>query len=120
MRTRRSEPGLFDGQRPPRRPRLIDRIFGCFTNCPGLTADEAALMLQLAVTSVRPRVTDLVSTGRLVDTGARRPGVSGFPMAVWKVADATASAGAPSPDSPPEGRRAPPSEPELTMESERA
>jgi predicted ArsR family transcriptional regulator len=49
------------------------------------TADEVAEALHMSVLSVRPRVTELKSLGKIVDTGIRRPNRSGRSAAVMKV-----------------------------------
>lgn len=104
-RRRQVEPDLFSGQRAPRRPRMVDRVMGCFQDSPGLTADEVALMLAAPVTSVRPRVSELVAAGRLVDTGRRRPGVSTVEMTVWRVTDADGRCAGESNATQPSGQR---------------
>lgn len=82
----KDEPGLFDTQRPTRRSNTR-RVKGAFNACPGLTADEVGLMLQLEPHIVRPRISELVKRGDLVDTGRRRPGISGHDMTVWRERD---------------------------------
>ena len=75
---------LFAGQTAPRKARMVDRVLACFGHCPGLTADEVALMLARPATSVRPRISELVTAGKLADTGRRRPGAGGVTMTVWR------------------------------------
>jgi hypothetical protein len=50
----------------------------------GLTADECAAALNETVLAIRPRVSELVSYGILIDTGGRRPNDSGKKAIVWK------------------------------------
>lgn len=58
----------------------------------GLTADEIAAELCKSVLSIRPRVTELKSKNYgalLVETGRRRPNVSGHPAAVVRLREAS-------------------------------
>jgi len=52
----------------------------------GATADEIAKDLNLSVLSVRPRVSELKRTGKIMQTGARRKSYSGMTAAVWRLA----------------------------------
>jgi hypothetical protein len=49
----------------------------------GATGDEVAESLQLHVTQVRSRLSELLAAGKITDSGVRRPGVSGRRAAVW-------------------------------------
>ena len=52
----------------------------------GLTADEAAHILQEGILSIRPRVTELNRLGRIEDTGERRLNtISGKKAIVWRI-----------------------------------
>lgn len=50
----------------------------------GLTADETAAAIGETVLSVRPRFTELLQTGKIVDTGRRRKNESGRSAKIWK------------------------------------
>jgi hypothetical protein len=52
----------------------------------GLTADQAARLVEESILSVRPRVTELKSAGFLVPTGERRTNDSGMSAGVLKAA----------------------------------
>ena len=52
----------------------------------GMTADEAAALIGESILSIRPRLSELVSKGQLVDTGTRRKNASGRPATVWRLA----------------------------------
>ena len=49
----------------------------------GFTADEVAARIGLHWQSVRPRITELKTTGHIIDTGTRRPSAMGSPQAVF-------------------------------------
>ncbi len=49
------------------------------------TADEVAAGLKLSVLTVRPRCTELKRLHRILDTGERRPNLSGRRAIVWRV-----------------------------------
>jgi predicted ArsR family transcriptional regulator len=49
----------------------------------GLTADEVAARLALSPFSIRPRVTELMHRGLIVDSGLRRKNASGRSAIVW-------------------------------------
>ena len=51
-----------------------------------MTADELAARLDLSILYVRPRVSELVTRGRLVASGKRGRNASGKRAAKWKVA----------------------------------
>lgn len=53
----------------------------------GLTADEAAALLNMDVLSVRPRISELKAQGRVRATGARRNNVKGNSQAVVAAAE---------------------------------
>lgn len=48
------------------------------------TADEVAEQLQRSVLAIRPRLSELVARGRIVESGERRPNASGKMAVVWK------------------------------------
>jgi predicted ArsR family transcriptional regulator len=52
----------------------------------GATADEIAKDLNLSVLSVRPRVSELKRTGKIVQTKSRRKNESGMTATVWRIA----------------------------------
>jgi len=70
-----------DPQDPSTRPTspasVREQVFDCIAFSPGLTPDEVAKRLMLSVLTVRPRCSELVRTGRLVDSGGRRANASG-------------------------------------------
>lgn len=49
----------------------------------GLTADEVADAMLLPVLSIRPRVSELVAQGRIIEGPTRRKTSSGMSAAVW-------------------------------------
>ena len=51
----------------------------------GLTSDEVAAALGQTVLAIRPRVSEMHTTEIVVDTGLRRPNISGHPAAVWRL-----------------------------------
>ena len=67
---------------------LKEKVYWTFECYPdGRTADEIAIELGkdgLGILSVRPRVTELVKTDMLVDTGKRRKNSSGRNAIVWR------------------------------------
>lgn len=70
----------------PKAHKWRERVLHAITDTEGLTCDEIALMLGASVLTVRPRVTELARMEKLVDSGRRRPGISGARMIVWKTA----------------------------------
>lgn len=50
------------------------------------TADEVADALGLSVLAIRPRFSELLAQGFIVDSGARRKNKSGRTATVWRVA----------------------------------
>lgn len=50
------------------------------------TADEAAEALHMSVLSIRPRCSELRASGKIVDSGIRRPNNSGRSAVVWRLA----------------------------------
>jgi hypothetical protein len=54
----------------------------------GMTADQAAAVLDLPILSVRPRVAELHRLGELRRTEERRKNTTGMTATVWRVADA--------------------------------
>lgn len=96
--------GLFD-PKPPRYPdgagwkapgpsqeaaettdadRIRERVYRWLRANGPHTADETATGLGLSVLTARPRLSELLAHGRLVDTGDRRLNVSGKRATVWK------------------------------------
>lgn len=49
------------------------------------TADEVATALGESVLSIRPRCTELLQLGKIVDSGIRRPNASGRSAKVWDI-----------------------------------
>jgi hypothetical protein len=54
----------------------------------GKTADENAILLQRSPLSIRPRMSELRTMGKVLSTGNRRRNESGMSATVWKVAAA--------------------------------
>ncbi len=52
-----------------------------------MTADEVARHLGEGILSIRPRVSELVRAGKVVDAGIRRKNESGKSANVWKTID---------------------------------
>lgn len=50
------------------------------------TADNVADYLDRSVLSIRPRITELLHLGKVVDTGERWPNASGRSAKVWRCA----------------------------------
>ena len=65
-------------------PTLRDKVLGllCFYN---LTADECAQKLGVTELACRPRLSELVRLGKIVDTGTTRRNSSGKMATVWRV-----------------------------------
>lgn len=64
---------------------LRERFFDLYAQGHRLTADEACARLDVDRLSGRPRVTELVKQGKLLDTGVRRPNVGGRPAKVYRL-----------------------------------
>lgn len=71
----------------PRAAGLRDRVL-CAIVAQPCTADEAAEIIGETVLSTRPRTSELRDLGLIVDTGIRRPNISGRPAIVWAAAAA--------------------------------
>jgi predicted ArsR family transcriptional regulator len=56
---------------------IREQVFDCIAFSDGLTPDEVARRLEISVLTVRPRCSELVRRGRLVDNGVRRANASG-------------------------------------------
>jgi hypothetical protein len=56
---------------------IREQVFDCVAFSTGLTPDEIAGRLQLSILTVRPRCSELVRCGRLVNSGGRRANASG-------------------------------------------
>ncbi len=56
---------------------IRERVFDCLWFSDGLTPDEVATRLGLSVLTVRPRCSELIRRGRIVDSGSRRANASG-------------------------------------------
>ncbi len=56
---------------------IREQVFDCIVFSDGLTPDEVAQLLSLSVLTVRPRCSELLRRGRLVDSGDRRSNDSG-------------------------------------------
>lgn len=65
-------------------PTLRDRLDELFDRVPNMTADEGADRLKAEIWSVRPRFSELVRMGRIVDAGVRRKNKSGMTATAWK------------------------------------
>jgi predicted ArsR family transcriptional regulator len=66
--------------------RLQRLAFGCLKDEPS-TSDEVAAKLGRSVLAIRPRVSELVAKGLVVETSTRRQNASGKWAAVWRVVD---------------------------------
>lgn len=53
----------------------------------GLTVDETCRLVSMPRYSLQPRFTELRDAGSIIDTGKRRPNVSGAKARVWAIAD---------------------------------
>ena len=74
----------------PSAGRLRDRVLRAIREREpfgGLTADEAAALLDLTPFTVRPRVTELNVDGEIADSGLRRRNESGRLAIVWVPVD---------------------------------
>ncbi|MEM7121911.1 MAG: hypothetical protein AAF563_11580 [Pseudomonadota bacterium] len=56
---------------------IREQVFDCLWFSDGLTPDEVASRLGLSVLTVRPRCSELMRHGRIVDSGTRRVNASG-------------------------------------------
>jgi len=65
-------------------PTLRDRLDDLFDRVSNMTADEGAELLKAEIWSVRPRFSELVRMGRIVDAGIRRKNKSGMTATAWK------------------------------------
>ncbi|WP_298800142.1 hypothetical protein [uncultured Devosia sp.] len=68
-----------------RAPTLRERVLGEFRAFGPMTPDECATSLRASILSIRPRVSELVADGLVVDTGARRMNESGMSAKVYRV-----------------------------------
>jgi hypothetical protein len=75
----------------PRASNLRDRVSDVLTGR-RMTADEIAADIGRSILAIRPRVSELVHSGDVIDTGERRPNESGHNAIVWTRVSA-ASAG---------------------------
>ncbi len=76
---------LTGNKKETKKSRLMQRAINCLkANPDGLTADEIAKLIGYEWWSVRPRMTDLRKKGHLINTGSKRPNVSGTPATVWR------------------------------------
>jgi predicted ArsR family transcriptional regulator len=66
---------------------LRDRVYSLLRRSRPLTADEIAHSLRESVLSVRPRVSELHSAGKIQCTGKRRANRSGLSAHVWRVVE---------------------------------
>ena len=70
----------------PDRARLRNMVLAELRKTPrGLTADEIAQQLSESILNVRPRVSELVTSGHVVETSERRKNRSGKRAIVWRV-----------------------------------
>lgn len=65
---------------------LRDQVERLFLTGAELTADECAEALGVTVLAARPRLSELVKRGLLVDTGTRRRNASGKLATCWRSA----------------------------------
>lgn len=70
---------------------IRERVFDYLWFSDGLTPDEVAMRLCLSVLTVRPRCSELMRQGRLVDSGQRRANASGRQAKVLTVPRARAA-----------------------------
>ncbi len=56
---------------------IREQVFDCLWFSDGLTPDEVAARLGLSVLTVRPRCSELIRRGHVVDSGSRRVNASG-------------------------------------------
>lgn len=66
-----------------RAPTLRDQVLRLMQGA-SLTADECAMHLNKSVLSVRPRLSELLATGKIYDTGLTRKNASGVQATVWR------------------------------------
>jgi predicted ArsR family transcriptional regulator len=50
-----------------------------------MTADEVALTVRQSVLSIRPRLSELVKTEHIMNSGMRRPNMSGRMATIWEL-----------------------------------
>lgn len=68
-----------------RAEKLRRRIYGFMKlNNQGYTADEIAGLFKESCLSIRPRFSELLMAGLIVDTGVRRKNISGATASVWR------------------------------------
>ena len=67
-------------------PLLRKRCYNTLRMLGSATADEVAERLVITPFAARPRFTELKAQGLIVDTGERRPNISGRPAKVWRAA----------------------------------
>lgn len=61
-----------------------DRVADLYRRGNSVTPDQAADMLGISILTVRPRVSELVAQGKLVDTGRRWPNQSGHMAKIYR------------------------------------
>lgn len=71
---------------PRRKIGFRDRTHDALRRFGPSTADELAEKMRASILTIRPRVSELARDGKITDTGARRPSISGKPSIVWKLA----------------------------------
>tara|TARA_R110000782_G_C14481890_1_gene376132 strand:- start:145 stop:453 length:309 start_codon:yes stop_codon:yes gene_type:complete len=71
----------------PRASRLRGLCIDALSDRGDMTADEAALFLDIDKLSIRPRFSELNRTGEIVDTGERRANNSGKKAIVWTISN---------------------------------
>ena len=67
-----------------RAPGLRARVLAVLTRYQPLTADEVASMLNASILSIRPRLSELLALGKIVETSERRRNQSGKMATVWR------------------------------------
>lgn len=70
----------------PRMKKFQGEILMVLEKAGPMTADEVADRLGASVLSIRPRFTELLTAGKIRDTGERRANASGRRAAVWEIA----------------------------------
>jgi predicted ArsR family transcriptional regulator len=64
---------------------LRGKVLALFRRGMKLTADEAAVKLDRDPLSIRPRLSELRTTGHIADSGGRRRNASGKSAVVWEL-----------------------------------
>lgn len=70
----------------PKAAILREKLYTAFQRYGAMTADEACEVSGVSILAGRPRVSEMVRLGILMDTGTRRPSSTGKTSAVWAIA----------------------------------